>query len=417
MIETVDCITVEVTEATPPGSARGAGARAGLAWLAACAWLSTLSPASGADAEHGSTPPAAGASTSADVAAAGVVRSDGAREVDADGGWSLVPFVLPAYQPETRFLIGGAAILGHQPSPGSGLRESQVTFAGAASVRGQFTALISPDVFVLRDRMHLGGMLSGARFPDTFYGVGADTARDGSEPYTANLFELELSPRWRVVDALYVGPSLRVQAVELAEVAGGGLLDSGTIAGSDGGQTLQLGVSAFWDTRSSTLYPTSGGIVRLNLRRAFSALGADYSFDMLRLDARRYITLPWHRRHVLALQGVVELRSGAPPFYDLGRLGGAEIMRGYYEGRHRERQLYAVQAEYRAHLFWRAGLVLFASLGGVAHDVGGSSFDHPRVAAGAGLRVAPFADVPVNFRLDVAYGDQMALYFNVGEAF
>jgi hypothetical protein len=50
-----------------------------------------------------------------------------------------VPFVLPAYQPETRFLIGGAAILDYQAPLGSGLRESQITFAGAASVRGQFT--------------------------------------------------------------------------------------------------------------------------------------------------------------------------------------------------------------------------------------------------------------------------------------
>ena len=328
-----------------------------------------------------------------------------------------MPFVLPAYQPETSFLLGGAAILGHQPPAGSGLRESQVTFAGAASVRGQFTALIAPDVFLFDDGMHLGGTLSGARFPDTFFGVGADTDRGEAEPYTANIFELELSPRWRVIDSLYVGPSLRLQAVELAEVEDGGSLDGDRIAGSDGGLTVQLGVSAFWDTRPSTLYPTSGGIVRLNLRHAAGALGSDYDFDLLRLDARRYVSLPWHPGHVLALQGVAELRNGEPPFYDLGRLGGAEIMRGYYEGRYRERQLYAIQAEYRARLFWRAGMVAFASLGGVAHDLGSDTFDHPRAAAGAGVRVAPFADVPVNVRLDVAYGDQAAFYFNVGEAF
>jgi hypothetical protein len=55
-------------------------------------------------------------------------------------------------------------------------------------------------------------------------------------------------------------------------------------------------------------------------------------------------------------------------------------MRGYYEGRFRERQLYAVQAEYRAHLFWRVGAVGFASLGGVARDIDGTTFDHRRVA-------------------------------------
>jgi len=343
-------------------------------------------------------------------------------DTDPEGGWSFIPFVLPAYQPETSFLLGGAAILSHQPPRGSGLRESQLSFAGAASVRGQFTALFSPDLFLLDDRMHLGGTLSAARFPDTFYGVGADTPKDLSEPYRANIYELELSPRWQIVEGLYVGPSVRVQNVSVAEKEAGGLLDTaqseGTpIEGTDGGTTLQLGVSAFWDTRSSTLYPTSGGIVRLNVRRALPALGSDYEFDALRLDARRYITLPWRSRHILALQGVLELRDGAPPFYDLGRLGGAEIMRGYYEGRYRERQLYAVQAEYRAPLFWRFGGVVFASLGGVAHDVDGNLFDHPHVGGGAGLRFAPIDDVPVNFRLDIAFGDPVAFYLNVGEAF
>lgn len=59
----------------------------------------------------------------------------------------------------------------------------------------------------------------------------------------------------RLVDALYVGPSLRLQAVELAEVEDGALLDGGTIEGSDGGLTVQLAVSAFWDTPEDRLQP------------------------------------------------------------------------------------------------------------------------------------------------------------------
>lgn len=390
------------------GSSRRRGAIASAAFVVA-GWSS---PALAAEPEP--PPSEALGNIPADAADAALERDE---RDDAEGGWSLIPFVLPAYQPETSFLLGGAAILSHQPPRDSGLRESQLSFAGAASVRGQFTALLSPDLFLLDDRMHLGGTLSAARFPDTFYGVGADTPESLSEPYRANMYELELSPRWQLVEGLYVGPSVRLQDVNVAEVEEGGLLDAGTIDGSSGGTTLQLGLSAFWDTRSSTLYPTSGGIVRLNVRRALPALGSDFDFDVLRLDARRYITLPWRARHILALQGVLELRDGRPPFYDLSRLGGAEIMRGYYEGRYRERQLYALQAEYRAPLFWRFGGVAFVSVGGVAHDVNSSFFDHPHVGGGAGLRFAPLDDVPVNFRLDLAFGDTLAFYLNVGEAF
>ena len=343
-------------------------------------------------------------------------RVDGTAPEPASG-WSLLPFVLPAYQPETSFLLGAAAVLSHQPRAGSGLRQSAISFVGAASVRGQFSVLVTPDVFAFDDAMHFGGAASAARFPDTFYGVGADTSAESSEPYTADAFDLEVIPRWRVAPSLYVGPSLRAQSASVVELEDGGLLAAGDILGSDGGLTLQVGASAFWDVRDSTLYPTRGGVVRLNVRHSLPELGSDYRFDMLRLDARRYLTLPWQSRHILALMGLLELRRGEPPFYDLGRLGGSEIMRGYYEGRYRDRQYYALQAEYRAPLFWRVGAVGFVSLGGVARDVGEDLFEFPRLAAGGGLRVAPLADVPINIRLDVAYGDIPSFYFNLGEAF
>jgi hypothetical protein len=339
----------------------------------------------------------------AEHAEAPVQSADSRTEEEA--GWSVVPFVLPAYQPETSWLLGGAAVLVHQPDRRSGQRESQLLLAGAASTRKQFSGLLQPDVYLLEDRLQLGGTLSAAKFPDEFFGVGSDTAASASEPYTPLLYELEFSP------------GLRVQQVELPEVAPGGQLDSAQVAGARGGRTVQLGLSGFWDTRDNTLYPTQGVLVRLSLRSARPELGSDFRFDVLRLDARQYVSLPWSSRHLLAVQGLVELRRGEPPFYDLGRLGGGEMMRGYYEGRYRDRQLAALQAEYRAWLFWRVGGVLFASAGTVARSVSALRLDRIRPAVGAGLRVAPLADVPVNFRLDVAYGSTLSFYLNVGEAF
>jgi outer membrane protein assembly factor BamA len=336
---------------------------------------------------------------------------------EEESGWSVVPFVLPAYQPETSWLLGGAAVLVHQPEGHGGQRESQLLFAGAASTRKQFSGLLQPDVYLLGDRLQLGGTLSAAKFPDEFFGVGSDTAGSASEPYTPLLYELEFSPRWRIAPSLYLGPGVRVQQVELPEVAPGGQLDSAQVTGARGGRTVQLGLSGFWDTRDNTLYPTQGVLVRLNLRSARPELGSDFRFDVLRLDARQYVSLPWSSRHLLAVQGVLELRRGEPPFYDLGKLGGGEMMRGYYEGRYRDRQLVALQAEYRAWLFWRVGGVLFASAGTVARSVSALQLDRLRSAVGAGLRVAPLADVPINFRLDVAYGSTMSFYLNVGEAF
>jgi outer membrane protein assembly factor BamA len=120
---------------------------------------------------------------------------------------------------------------------------------------------------------------------------------------------------------------------------------------------------------------------------------------------------------VLALHALLELRSGEPPFYDTGKLGSSEMMRGYFEGRYRDRQHLALQAEYRSPLFWRMGGVVFASAGNVGRRLDSAMLSGLKPAAGVGLRVAPMADVPVNIRLDVAYGSDMSFYLNVGEAF
>ncbi|WP_224242514.1 BamA/TamA family outer membrane protein [Hyalangium gracile] len=334
----------------------------------------------------------------------------------SEGSLSVVPFALPAYQPETSWLLGGAAALVYQPPESSGRRESQLLLAGAASLRKQFSLILSSDVYALEDRLHLGGTLSAARFPDLFFGMGGATSASAEEPYTPTYHEVELSPKWRVLPSLYVGPSGRLYVAEIDNPAPGGMLDQGDVPGARGGTTVQLGVSALWDTRDSTLYPRSGALVRAQARMALPALGSTAAYNLLRIDGRGYLTMPY-APHVLAVHALIELRGGEPLFYDTGKLGSAEMMRGYYEGRFRDRQHLALQAEYRAPLFWRVGGVVFGSVGNVGRSLDEELLSDLKPGAGVGLRVAPVADVPVNIRLDVAYGSQLSFYLNVGEAF
>jgi hypothetical protein len=337
------------------------------------------------------------------------------KEPDNKQGLSLVPLVVPAYQRETSGLVGGAAILVYQHPKAANRRDSQVTLAATASLKKQFSVLLLPDLFLLGDALHISGTGSASHFPDTYYGVGNNTRKADAEPYTANFYEGEVSPKLRLFRGMYAGPTVRMQWTELAEVRPGGLLDRQTTVGYGGGHTNQVGLSAFHDSRDETLYPRRGHIVKTVLRFARHELASDYDFTVFRLDARQYFST--YGRHVLAFQAVVELRAGSPPFYELSRMGGYEIMRGYFEGRFRGRDYAAGQAEYRFPLFWRVGAVAFASAGRVAQSLEQVNIKGIRGAGGAGIRLAPFADVPVNLRLDVAYGNEPSVYLNVGEAF
>jgi hypothetical protein len=343
------------------------------------------------------------------------VEAAPAAAAPAPGDLKLLPVLMPAYRPETSWLLGAAVVLVRQSAPGVGGRDSQLQILGAATELGQYVVALRPNWYLQRDAVHLVGSLEVSRFPDYFYGIGNGAPGSAKEPYTPVYLLADLGPLFRVAPGLYVGPSLRVQNASMRWVAPGGQLASGGVPGAEGGTTVQLGASAEWDTRDGTLYPRSGTLLRVDLRRADPALGSEFAFGLLRLDARRYLGIG-APGHVLALQGVLELRSGEPPFYDTGKLGGGEIMRGWYAGRYRDRQLWSAQAEYRLPLLWRLGAVAFGSAGAVAHDAS-SLLDAVRLAGGGGLRVAFSDRVPINLRLDVAYGSATSVYFGLGEAF
>jgi len=65
-------------------------------------------------------------------------------------------------------------------------------------------------------------------------------------------------------------------------------------------------------------------------------------------------------------------------------LGGADMMRGLYGGRFTDKCLMAYQAEYRRFLFWRIGMVGFASMGEVASTPGRFELDSFHYAYGGG---------------------------------
>jgi hypothetical protein len=332
----------------------------------------------------------------------------------APGDLKLLPILTPAYRPETSWLLGGAVVLIRPSGSELGGRDSQLQMLGAATELGQYVLAVRPSWYLKADAVHLAGNLEVSRFPDYFYGIGNGAPPSAKEPYTPVYLLADLAPLFRMAPGLYLGPTLRVQNATMRWVTPGGQLASGAVAGSAGGTTVQLGASAEWDTRDSTLYPRAGELLRVDLRRADPGLGSDFEFGLLRLDARSYHGIG--ASGVLALQAVLELRSGDPPFYDTGKLGGGELMRGWYAGRYRDRQLWSAQAEYRLPLVWRLGAVAFGAAGAVARD-GRDLADAVRLAGGGGLRIAPLARVPINLRLDVAYGNATSVYFGLGEAF
>lgn len=99
-------------------------------------------------------------------------------------------------------------------------------------------------------------------------------------------------------------------------------------------------------------------------------------------------------------------------------LGGAELMRGYYEGRYRDKQFIGGQAEYRMPIWWRFGAAAFAGLGDVAPAIQEFRLSSFKPSYGLGLRFMVNPKEKVNIRLDYAWGQQTSgFYLEITEAF
>jgi len=117
---------------------------------------------------------------------------------------------------------------------------------------------------------------------------------------------------------------------------------------------------------------------------------------------------PVGEHNVFAAQLIGQFGSGDLPFNELGLIGGETIMRGYYLGRYRDRNLFAGQIEMRFLPFPlgftnRIGGSVFLASGTVAPSLGEFAASDLRVTGGFGLRVLTFPSSDIFSRLAVGF--------------
>jgi outer membrane protein assembly factor BamA len=326
------------------------------------------------------------------------------------GTWVLLPVAF--YTPETG--IGGGGVVGRYVRLDRAVETSSLLTAMTVTVRGQRVIETIPELY-LGGGTRIAGNLRYQHYPDVFYGVGPDTPETLAEDYTPRVLDLRGSFQRPVRPGFRLGVAARFRNEKLISLEEGGLLDGGTIGGSDGGRAVGLGLIGTWDTRDNRFSPRSGGFVEASWVLYDGALGSDFDFQRVMVDGRKFLALG--ERSTLGFQGYVESTPGAAPFSLLPLLGGTERMRGYREGRFRDRALVTAQTEVRFPIWWRFGGVAFVGMGDVAPRFSDLDISALELAGGAGLRFRLTRE-GVTIRGDYAIGEEGGqLYLTIGHSF
>lgn len=340
---------------------------------------------------------------------------------------SLIPFPILFSQPETGFGYGLAVLPVYRFGADTTTRPSNARLLAYRTTRQQSAVQLTHNIFTAGEKMLIAGELSYYYdFPINYYGTGPATELDDKSVVQYRLLILDQRVLRRVVPNLFAG--LRYRLTSLSDVR----INSASVDGEPSrllqrpeneyvGRSVAsgLGPMLLFDNRDNILSTFRGNYLELSSLFNGTALGSTNTFSRYQLDARHFQPLFHSDRTILAVQLLAQLHTGYVPFRELANLGGASQLRGYYEGRYRDRQLLVAQAEIRHHLFWRLNGAVFGGMGQVGSSLDAFGEGGLKVAGGAGLRFQFNRRDRLNARLDygVGRGSSSGVYFSIGEAF
>jgi hypothetical protein len=313
----------------------------------------------------------------------------------------VFPFVVRSL--ETDWGFGGiAARFFKAAKHDTAIRTSDVNLLGLYTLRKQLILVLSSTIFFPKEDHIARFQASYSYYPDNFWGLGNHTSHTGKEGFKQKQFFINPQFLQRLHGHFYLGLTYEFQHTGAVTYTPGGIFDRENIVGRYGGNTSGAGPIVSWDTRNNAYSPDRGFFAEMLYVYFDQHLGSNFNFRVFSIDLRKFFALS--ARSVLALQGLGGFTGGNTPFRKLEELGGADMMRGYYGGRFTDKCLMAYQAEYRRFLFWRLGVVGFASAGEVAPGAGRFELDGFHYAYGGGMRFMLSKEEKLNLRLDYGVG-------------
>lgn len=263
------------------------------------------------------------------------------------------------------------------------------------------------------DRYRLDYTLYFYSFPCKYWGIGYANGNNDANETEMNRWQAQAkaSFMFRVAPSTYIGPMLTFDFIEGKNIKNPELLEGMDRITRNTG----VGLTFVYDSRDVTTNPKRGFYVNLSQCFRPKFMGNDYAFSTtdLRFNAYRRV---W-KGGIIATDLRSQLNFGNPSWGMMALLGNSYSMRGYYEGRYRDKHKIEAQVELRQHVWKRNSVVAWVGAGTVFNKFSAMRMGHVLPNFGIGYRWEFKKDV--NVRLDYGFGKsgQSGFIFNINEAF
>jgi Omp85 superfamily domain len=325
-----------------------------------------------------------------------------------------------AYSPETDIEIGFSMVYLFQAKKDTLNRISEFNSFSFITLQSQYGIWLDNAIYGNRDKWFVLGRTRFQKYPLLYYGIGPATSKQFPATIDATSFVFRQRVLRKIIPNLFIGPEVDYQNLFNTSIEHDkdDLIKEVPI-GSEGSSNIGLGAALVYDNRHNVLNVRKGYFAELGFLHYSDKVGSKYRFTGVNTDIRAYY--PVNKRNVLAWQVTGNFFTGNVPFNQMALIGGETIMRGYYFGRYRDKNMIAAQTEYRLlplSFSKRIGAAVFASAAVLGPRIDNLQVSNVKFSAGAGLRylLFPKKDIYVRFDLGVTR-EGLGFYFFTGESF
>jgi outer membrane protein assembly factor BamA len=295
------------------------------------------------------------------------------------------------------------------------------------STRKQLTTDAAWNIFTRGETYFTRGRIGFTQFEENFWGVGNESlAEKNYQEVHYNRYYLHGKIARQVRPKVFLGLSVNFSEVyKVSFERPNDVGDTTQLWGKNGNRVSGLGPNLTFDFRNDPNSPTEGWYSEWSVLNYATWLGSRSTYNEFSVDVRKYYVLP--HNHFMGIQYITQLAVptsddtalGNIPWRELPRLGGANIMRGMFNGRYRDRAMWSAQAEYRIPINKFLVGAAFVAAGGVANSIQAFSIDDTHITGGGGLRVLLNKKKNVYIRFDFAMNSNgtSAFYFKTFDAF
>lgn len=319
----------------------------------------------------------------------------------------------PHYSSDSKFGLGvmGAGLY-HSSQSDTLTPVSQISVYADATTAGHFKVGVCGTHIFPGDRRRLTYDVNFSRIATRFWGIGFEECsnNDNETKFKYLNSQIRVDYRFRFGKHLYAGPLVAFDYINGSDFGRPELWHG------ESARTFNFGVGGLfeYDSRDFLTNAFQGTYVRVEQQFNPRFIGNKYAFSGTVVHASHYNPLWKGAIFAVAVDG--HFTYGNTPWGLLNTFGGQSDMRGYFQGRYRDKCTMVACVELRQHVWRRNGFVVWGGAGTIFSRF--SEINWHRIMPNYGIGYRWEFKKRVNVRLDYGIGRGCSSFiFSINEAF